>query len=336
MQNKHDNMRWIDVSDTLQLPDIAALIRERLENRRGLSSNIDTSELGKVLVRQLEEGEAAATGSLRLSSAGKCKRALAYDYHHYKPNGFVGDASAPLVFATGDILEMIIVVALREAIIGTPIETYYTGLNQKTVSLPIPLSTNQEARIAGHPDGIMRVPCYRKDLDEYEMVNVVLEVKSMSDYGFKKFRTKGLDKEDQYNYQAQAYQMALEAETDGDEPFRWTYMIAFGKSVTAKDCVIREDGSHYNLWPIVGKYIPRDKDVTIDIVNRLRDVINSEHPEDFPRIQEPSTKPKTKGQLGFPCDWCSHWRTCWPTAYEEPVQSGWFQRTTKTKLKIGE
>jgi len=333
MQKITDSMRWIDVNDTLQLPDIAGLIRDRLELRRGLSSSIDTSELGKMLVRQLEEGEAPSTGALRLSSAGKCKRALAYDYHHYKPDGFVGDASAPLVFAMGDILEMIIVTALREAIPDTGIEAHYTGLNQKTVSLEIPLGPQQTAKVAGHPDGILRVPAYRKDTDEIEMVNVVLEVKSMSDYGFKKFRTKGLDKEDQYNYQAQAYQLALEQR---GPDVSWTYMIAFGKAVTAKDCVIREDGSHYKLWPIVGRYIPGDDDVKEDIVDRLRDVINSEHPEDFPRIQEPSTKPKTKGQLGFPCDWCSHWRTCWPTAYEEPVQSGWFQRTTKMKLKIGE
>ena len=334
MQKVSDNMRWIDVSHTLQLPDIAGLVRDRLHARRGLSSDIDTSELGKMFVRQLEEGEAPSTGGLRLSSAGKCKRALAYDYHHYVRNGFEGDASAPLVFAIGDIVEMIVVVALREATVGTGIKTYYTGLNQKTVSLSVPLDHERTARVAGHPDGIMKVPAYRKDLDEYVLVNVVLEVKSMSDYAFKKFRTSGLDKEDQYNYQAQAYQMSLNQETG--EAFDWTYMIAFGKSVTAKDCVIREDGSHYKLWPIVGKYIASDEDVKDDILDRLRDVINSENPEDFPRIQDPSTQKKKKGQLGFPCDWCSHWRTCWPTAYEEPVQSGWFQRTTKIKLKVGE
>lgn len=326
--------RWIDVGNGISLPDIAGLVRDRLENPSGLISKADPSELGEILVRQLAEGASPSTGGLRLSGSGKCKRALAYDYHHYEPNGFKGDASAPLVFATGDILELILVTALEEAIVGTPIEMYYTGTNQKTVSLSVPLTEGRTAKIAGHPDGLMRVPAFNADSGEMETISVVLEIKSMSDYAFKKFRSKGLERDDGYSYQANAYQLALTQE--GKSEFNWTYMLSFGKSVTAKDCVIRDDGSHYKLWPIVGKWIRGDDELKLDIQERLKEVILSERPEDFQRIQSPATAKKKEGQLAFPCDWCSHWKTCWPSAYEKPVASGWFQRTTKMKLIAGE
>ncbi len=329
-----EDNKWIPVGNGLLMPDIAAIVRDRLEERGGLRSNADPEGIGKMFVRQLEEGEKPSTGGLRLSSSGKCQRALAYDYHHYKPNGFKMDASAPIVFAVGDILEMIIVTALEEAIVGTPLEMYYTGLDQKTVSLQVPINGEREARVSGHPDGLMRVPAYNEVTEEFEMVNIVLEVKSMSDYAFKMFRTKGLSKDDGYYYQAQSYQLALTQE--GKAEFNWSYVLAFGKNVTAKDCVIRDDGSHFMLWPLVGKYVAGCDDTKQEIQDRLREVIISDSPEEFPRVLEPATAKKKKGQLGFPCDWCSHWKTCWPTAIEQPVESGWFQRSTKLKLIVGE
>tara|TARA_R110000787_G_scaffold89251_3_gene189024 strand:+ start:8668 stop:9705 length:1038 start_codon:yes stop_codon:yes gene_type:complete len=334
MELSLDDSKWIKVGNDLLMPDIAALVRDRLEGRRGLSSTADAEGIGKMFLRQLEEGESPSTGGLRLSSSGKCQRALAYDYHHYKPNGFKGDGSSPIVFATGDILEMIIVTALEEAIIGTPLEMYYTGLNQKTVSLGVPLTEGRQAKVSGHPDGMMRVPAYNETLDEFTMVNLILEIKSMSDYGFKMFRKKGLTKDDSYFYQQQSYQLAMTQEGKAD--FNWSYVLAFGKNVTSKDCELEEDGSVTNLHPLVGGYLAGCDDTKREIQDRLREVILSDSPEEFPRVMSPATAPKKKGQLGFPCDWCSHWKTCWPTAREEVVSSGFFQRSNKLKLIVGE
>ena len=42
--------RWIDVGNGISLPDIAGLVRDRLENPSGLISKADPSELGEILV----------------------------------------------------------------------------------------------------------------------------------------------------------------------------------------------------------------------------------------------------------------------------------------------
>jgi len=352
MEVNNDDM-WIEVEHGVFLPDIARMVLARLAERKPITSNYDTSELGKILVRQLEETRDGPTGSLRLSSAGKCQRALAYDYHHYKPNGFVSDESAPIVFAVGDIVEMLIVAALHDATdqIKT-INITSTGLNQETVCLEVPIPANPDlitapthyrdnatrvARISGHPDGIMSIPMYRRGLlgeEEFTIVDGILEVKSMSDYGFKRFRDGGLGKDDLYNYQTQAYQLAKTQMTG--KPFNWTYMIALGKNVTVKDGIIREDGSWAKAKPIVGHWVKGDDDIKHDIVNRLREVILTRNPEEIDRPYKPSTAKATKGQLRFPCDWCSHWKTCWPNAYEEPASSGFYQKSTKIKLFVGE
>ena len=340
MEVTNDDM-WVEVAEGKFLPDLARMVLARLEIRKPITSNYDTSELGKVLVRQLEESRNGPTGSLRLSSAGKCQRALAYDYHHYKPNGFVGDESAPIVFAVGDIVEMLIVAALHDATdhIDT-INISSTGLNQETVCLEIPLNDLFEngpprvARIAGHPDGIMNLPMWDSHRDEFVMVDAILEVKSMSDYGFKRFRQNGLSKDDLYNYQTQAYQMAKTQMTG--KSYDWTYMIALGKNVTVKDGLVREDGSWARAKPIVGSWVSSHNDVKEDIVNRLREVMLTRSPEEIERPYKPSTAKATKGQLRFPCDWCSHWKTCWPNAYEEPALSGFYQKSTKIKLFVGE
>jgi hypothetical protein len=333
-------MRWKEVEtspfETILVPDLALMVRERLMKGYGLKSDFDPTAIGKVLVRQLEEGP-SPSGGLRLSNCGQCIRQLAYNYHHYKPNGFVGDASSPIAFAIGDIVELVIVAALHEAIVGTDIKIESTDVNQETVFLNIPLDDGREARISGHPDGVMTVPVKRVSSDGTETTTyarAILEVKSMSDYAFKKFRIGGLGKDDLYNYQTQAYQLAKQQMTG--ENFNLSYVIAFGKNVTAKDAVLRDDGSWYKTWPIVGHWVQCDMDIKREIVEKYEAIINSQSPEEFDRPFGPSTAKKTLGQLRFPCDWCAHWRTCWPSAQEKAVSSGFFQKYTKMKVFVGE
>tara|TARA_R110000824_G_scaffold65772_4_gene171119 strand:- start:9364 stop:10368 length:1005 start_codon:yes stop_codon:yes gene_type:complete len=326
---------WVEVEQGVWLPDLAGIVLARLREGKPISANYDTAELGKVLVRQLEEPRVGATGSLRLSSAGKCQRALAYDYHHYKPNGFVSDESGPIVFAVGDAIEMLMVAALHDATdrINT-INIKSTGLNQETVILDVPLSDDRTAKIAGHPDGVMSLPLYSGEAGEFAMVDAILEIKSMSDYAFKRFRTNGFSPTDLYNYQTQAYQMAKTQMTGKDH--NWTYVLALGKSVTVKDGIVREDGTWAKASPIVGHWVKGDAMMKEEIVTRLREVIETKSPEEIDRPYTPSTAKATKGQLRFPCDWCSHWKTCWPSAYEEPSSSGFYQKSTKIKLFVGE
>ena len=334
MEVDKDGM-WVEVDRGVWMPDLAAIVLARLRQNKPITTNYDTAELGKVLVRQLEEPRNGPTGSLRLSSAGKCQRALAYDYHHYKPNGFVPDESSPIVFAVGDIIEMLMVAALHDATDHiTTINISNTGLAQERVCLEIPLSDDRTAKVAGHPDGTMHLPLYRGEVGEFVMVNAILEIKSMSDYGFKRFRENGLSSGDLYNYQTQAYQMA-KTQMTGKE-YNWTYVLALGKNVTVKDGIVREDGSWAKASPIVGHWVKGDPVVKEEIVTRLREVIESQSPEEIAKPYTPSTAKATKGQLRFPCDWCSHWKTCWPSAYEEPSSSGFYQKSTKIKLFVGE
>ena len=335
------SIKWMkvevdDFGHTIYAPDLALMVRERLMEGYGLKSGFDPAAIGKVLVRQLEEGP-SPSGGLRLSSSGQCIRQLAYNYHHYKPNGFVGDASSPIAFAIGDIVELVVVAALHEAVAGTDIEISSTDVDQETVFLSLPLDDKREARISGQPDGVMTVPIKSVGADGYEEIEyrkAILEVKSMSDYAFKKFRINGLGKDDLYNYQTQAYQLAKTQMTGED--YSLSYVIAFGKNVSAKDAVLREDGSWFKTWPLVGKWVGCHMDIKKEIVEKYEAIINSNSPEDFDRPFGPSTAKKTRGQLKFPCDWCAHWKTCWPTAEESAVATGWFQRTTKLKVIVPE
>jgi hypothetical protein len=125
--------------------------------------------------RQLSQREDDA--NLRMSSCGKCARALAYKYHGVPGYGKELDARSLLNFLFGDIMEAAIVTVANLA--GCDIR--YTGKNQKDISIEIDGVT-----VTGHPDGI-------KD-------DVLFECKSMNDRAFKDFENEQIDE----SYLAQA------------------------------------------------------------------------------------------------------------------------------------
>ncbi len=123
-------------------------------------------------------------GTLRLSAIGKCIRQQAYKVLQFPENGKEIDPRARMVFAMGDLTE-IVVVALAKAA-GCDIRV--TGDKQSTVQID---------GIEGHPDGIL----FESDK------SYLLEVKSMSSFSFKDFERGVID--DGYRYQCNAYMHAL-------------------------------------------------------------------------------------------------------------------------------
>ena len=119
---------------------------------------------GYIFKRQFMTERTEGKVNLRLSSAGNCPRQLAYGYHNFGKKGKEIDSRAKVIFWMGDLTEMTIVSLAKLA--GCNLK--HTGLEQTKVEIEV-----DGIKIAGHPDGIV---------DEH-----LLEVKSMSSFGFKKF-----------------------------------------------------------------------------------------------------------------------------------------------------
>jgi len=357
-------MKWVTLGETA-MPDIAALVRERLENGSEFKVDHDPADIGNSILRQLKEkrGEhKKGLSSLRLSASGSCIRRLAYDFHGVEPDGFKTTSSSTLIFGTGDATEGLLVTALLEAIADVDgISLEATGADQQRIHVKVPLRGDLSdalgkpwagVPIPGHPDGQGVVPVWDKGDDEPHLEPFILEVKSMSDYAFSKFRKEGIPFYESngvpngYAFQSQAYQLAKRQE---GIPVRWTYLIAYGKSVGAKDAMVFSDAppksrrwheddpdQWANLYPVIGAWIPRNDEVQAEIISRYQQVLLSEGPDDFDRPHgpkrdtgHPGTKNKYKGakrsRLTFPCDWCPHLFNCWPEAFTYAQTYGFYK-----------
>ncbi len=313
------------------LPDIAKMVRERLTKTSKLkSSKHSATAMGESILRQLSE-QRTSTGSLRLSSSGGCERALAYTYHHYVENGYPIDASSKIAFTIGDVTEAFIVSAIAEAFENESRAhrpaLMFIGAEQEEVSLQVPIEDGRVANVPGHPDGSMAIPIkktHSESNEPPEWGSAILEVKSMSDYAFKKFRKSGLDPSDSYYKQVQSYMAS--------KGYGYTYLIAYGKATTAKEAVIDDDGNWWPAFPIVGQWIKYDEAAVQAIKDKFRRVILSKSPEDIERPYGPDKK----GRLSFPCDYCRYWKTCFPGGEERAEESRWLQKTNKIKIYIME
>lgn len=141
--------------------------------------------------RQFMEADQNDKGKIRLSSAGRCARQVAYAYHGFEKKGKEIDARAKLVFWTGDLIELTVVNLAKLA--GCVLLN--TGQDQLTVSLPV-----NGTFAVGHPDGIF--------LEDGK--NYLLEVKSMSSFSYAKFEQGEID--EGYIAQINAYMEALKLE----------------------------------------------------------------------------------------------------------------------------
>ena len=370
-------MRWTTLSldeGLVGVPDFAAMVRDYLASGGGMNLVHDPTAIGKTILRQLEARGPRPKGSksLRLSGSGSCIKRQAYDWHGVESNGFESDASSVLAFATGDATEGLLATAMLEVFermsrsmlldertANIHPELTSTGEGQDEVLLRVPfaggldkalLSPYPGITIPGHPDGQGVFPFWPQG-GEPEARRFTLEIKSMSDYGFDKFRAHGLKASDGqgpdgYFYQSQAYQLA---QRQAGVDVEWTYVIAFGKSVGAKDAQISPDFSpplasrgptkgkpkktfmvsDPTMWgrkhSIVGQWMRRDESVQADIIERYQRVMTSGSADEFGFPYEPDEK----GRLKFPCDWCPHLLNCYPNAAEQASKGGWFKPNTK-------
>lgn len=124
------------------------------------------------------------SGTLRLSSIGRCIRQQAYTILNFDQAGKTIDARAKMVFFQGDMTELAIVALAKAA--GCDVSA--TGDKQSSVEID---------GVIGHPDGLL------KDSGK----TYLLEVKSMSSFSFKEFERGAID--DGYRFQCNAYMHAL-------------------------------------------------------------------------------------------------------------------------------
>ena len=286
------------------MPDIASMVNERISNPEELLCQYDTEAIGSTILRQLNDKRGGP--ALRLSASGGCTRAIAYNWHESAPTVPI-DSASRMNFAIGDLTEVVIVAAIKECLAASEQPAFVlenTLEEQATVHIDV-----AALQIAGHPDGLMTVPLRNREDGSVEgVVRAVLEVKSMSDYGFRKFQREGLTENDSYYGQIQAYMMATKSD--------YTYVIAYGKQSTSKD----------TTPPFEGAWIPANPEYQEALVDKYRRVIASDSPEQFARIP-----PNRKGQLVFPCTYCTHLHTCHAGAYDKVEESKWLQKTTKVR-----
>lgn len=136
----------------------------------------------------MTEENGVSKGSLRLSSAGKCARQLAYKYHGIETKGKEIDARAKIIFFQGDLVEMMLASIAKLA--GCNLVA--TGLHQALVKLTV-----GENVINGHTDGLL--------IESGEIF--LVEFKSMSSYAFERFEKGFID--DSYIAQYTTYLEAL-------------------------------------------------------------------------------------------------------------------------------
>lgn len=318
-------MKWKNVTgpngEDLWLPDLASSVCDRIVGTKPLIADHSPKEMGASVMRQLSE-QRKTTGGLRLSASGGCIRALAYGYHHTIEQGMGIDAGSKIAFTIGDITEIFLVAAIKEVFAEWGQHNgsvYCTGADQAEVYLSVDLGGDKVAQIAGHPDGFMRFESSMGVIHD-----AVLEVKSMSDYAFKRFRNGGLSRDDSYYWQVQSYMASSEK--------KLTYLISYGKATTAKEAYIDDDGNWWPASPIHGQWIFRDEEVIEQIRNKFRTVIQSQSPDDIERPHGPNKK----GMLAYPCDYCRYYKTCFPGAEEGAKESKWLQKSTKIKVYVQE
>ena len=167
-------------------------INEFLNNQEGIineSLRYEVEKLtGVAFRRQFMDEKTDKAYTLRLSSAGKCPRQLAYAYHGYEKKGKEIDSRAKIIFFQGDLVEMMIVSLAKLA--GCPIIA--TGFDQATVDFPL----NDKTIVKGHPDGLL-----------IHRGIWLIECKSMSSFAFTRF-TKG-EIDESYRIQINVYLEAL-------------------------------------------------------------------------------------------------------------------------------
>jgi len=144
---------------------------------------------GAAFKRQFMDDEVRdSKGKFWVSSLGKCVRQLAYQFHGIEKAGKEIDGRAKIVFWTGDLIEFTVVGLAKLS----GVNVIATGLQQMRIELPV-----TGGFVSGRPDGLILE----------NKITYLLEVKSMSGYGFEKFEHGEL--EESYKVQVNSEMEAL-------------------------------------------------------------------------------------------------------------------------------
>lgn len=148
-----------------------------------ISQNETKSIVGAILTGiSKEEDEKERTSPLRMSSSGKCARAIAYQYHKFEPSPL--SSRANMVFRLGHTIEAEVKALIAKYCSDMPI-TYPTD----TISYQV-----DGVEIVGHVDGLIGD-------------DTILEVKSINGMRFKNLDREGIPND--YQKQAVSYMKAL-------------------------------------------------------------------------------------------------------------------------------
>lgn len=217
------------------------------------------------------------TPEIWLSGIGKCTRMQAYNLLGFEPNGKEVDSRTKMVFFAGDMAELAIVQVARQA--GCDITD--CGLIQKKVEI-------DGAR--GRVDGILNIPVqsFQEHPEDVPVTTpakqYLVEVKSMTSYGFEEFERGQLDIS--YRYQVNAYLEALGLEK--------AIVVALNKDAGVLNEAV----------------ISKDEAIVADIKARIVQLRAANRENLPPRPYSPDEK----GILPWNCLYCNHWKTCWPKA----------------------
>lgn len=243
------------------------LSSERIDVPGGILSHVGNSAVNSFSRQFGEDGE-RRSGTIRLSSIGRCLRQQAYKALDIPENGKEIDSRAKMVFFQGDMTELAIVHLAKLA--GCKVTAI--GTEQMTISLD---------GIMGHPDGVLF----------HEGQVYLLEVKSMSSFGFSDFERGNLD--EGYRYQINAY------------------MVALGLQKAAVVALNKDSG-------VLGEMlVVRDEDIVADIKHRIEVLKNL----DGLSLPDRPYSPDAKGFYPWNCLYCGFWKTCLPNAEKVLVSS---------------
>ena len=295
---------------TASLPDLSELVKRRMESGANVTAHVQPARIANAILRQLDRDEQDPGVWLRGSNIGRCARQLAYRRTGAPEDGRELDARSRLTFALGDMAEALLTVALWDALRSDPPEAdgwRLTSAHQ---------ITGQPAATFALPDG-ETVPCHVDGLLRRGDDLAVLEVKSMSGYGFTRAEQEGWGRDESYWWQIQAYMHAYDA------PRAYVLVLCKDSGALAGWWMER-DGEFIDL---VMRHALRARGEPNGVLRMLPDGTELEPREDLHKTR--GTPNQNHGRLPWQCAYCPFFRTCWGDALDERVTRDWRGRPSR-------
>lgn len=213
-------------------------------------------ELLRTRLKEKQQGEV-----LRMSAIGKPDRQLWYAAKETNKEDI--PPKTYFKFLYGDVIELLILFLAKES--GHTVERTQEEIDVDGVK--------------GHIDAIID--------------GVVVDVKSASPYGYKKFKNNSVLEDDPFGYvhQLAGYSAVLNPGNDA----AW---VAFDK-VAGDICVTSLSAS------VIADYEPAAR------IEHLRDIIEQDEPPERCYPDEPDGKSGNR-KLSLPCSYCAYKKECWP------------------------